>query len=81
VGRTKSKAFRGWFWLEDVLPDVAGASSRITMKFSDGGDATSIRSAASGSQQKRQSYDLQGRSMAEPSKGICVRDGKKVIVK
>lgn len=45
------------------------------------GAATGIHSVATESQQSEQLFDLQGRHVSQPAKGLYVKDGKKVIVK
>ena len=90
VGKTKMKAFRGYFELADVLTSVeeGNYSSRIAMSFN-GGETTGI----SESENVRLSieygvYDLQGRRMESSifnsqssflKKGVYIVNGKKVI--
>ena len=80
-GLTKMKAFRAYFDFVDVLASVEqGAGARITMSFVDG-DATGIRDNNREAMTNDRYYDLQGRSVRTPAKGIYVRDGKKVVIK
>lgn len=85
VGKTKSKAFRAYFWFENVLPDVASSSSRISLFVSDD-TATGIREVEVGKTEIV--YDLQGRRVkefgignSELKKGLYVKDGRKVIIR
>jgi hypothetical protein len=75
------KAFRAYFDFVDVLASVEqGAGARITMSFVDG-DATGIRDNNREAMTNDRYYDLQGRSVRTPAKGLYVRDGKKVVIK
>ena len=79
VGDTKMKAFRGYFDLKDVLTDVEDAyGSRIIMSF---GEATGINGIDHSPMNIDHYYDLQGRSVENPGKGIYLKNGKKVVVK
>ena len=79
VGDTKMKAFRGYFDLKDVLTDVEDAyGSRIIMSF---GEATGINTIDHSPLTIDHYYDLQGRSVEKPAKGIYLKNGKKVVVK
>ena len=79
-GLTKMKAFRAWFNFVDVLADINGASSRFTMTFG-GNTATGIRETMNYEQGSSNCYDLQGRQVVKPGKGIYVKEGKKVVLK
>ena len=46
-----------------------------------GGNTTSIESIGTATLNDGQWYDLQGRRVAQPRKGIFVKNGKKVVVK
>ena len=93
TGKTVSKAFRAWFWFEDVLEDLDGAEARIFLSFDGGGETTGIGATLNekGKMRNEKVYDLQGRRMAwragtgpAPAglrKGIYVKEGKKVIIK
>ena len=77
VGLTKCKAFRAYFWLQDVIADVANASSRITFHVGSG-SSTGIRVTARDMRQMSPYYDLQGRRVARPVKaGLYIRNGRK----
>ena len=78
-GNTKMKAFRAYFEFLDILTEVEDAySSRISMNFSDN-ESTSITSIDQTTNNRY--YDLQGRQVDRPGKGVYVRDGRKVVVK
>ncbi len=78
VGKTRCKAFRAYFWFEDVLSDVENASSRISFFVEH--DMTGI-SKIQHVNETNNVFDLQGRHVVKPAKGIYVKDGKKVIIK
>ena len=71
------KAFRAYFDFVDNLPEAEEAESRIFMRIGD--KATGIRSIRQTSDGSY--YDLQGRRVVKPGKGIYVKDGRKVVVK
>lgn len=79
VGKTKCKAFRAYFWLEDVLADLDSAGARITLQISD--DATTGIRSLQGEEAETTIYDLQGRRVAKPERGLYIVNGKKHIVK
>lgn len=71
------KAFRAYFDFVDNLPEAEEAESRIFMRIGD--KATGIRSIRQTSDGSY--YDLQGRRVVKPGKGLYVKDGRKVVVK
>ena len=80
IGETKIKAFRGYFDLKDALTSVEDAySSRIVMSFDN--TTTGINEVVNRKSTNDIYYDLQGRRVAKPGKGLFVKDGKKVIIK
>lgn len=81
VGKTKCKAFRAWFWFKDLLSDVATSSSRITFQVDDG-STTGINDVRSKKEDVRcDVYDLQGRRIENPTKGLYIRNGRKEVIK
>lgn len=69
------KAFRGYF------TNNSGAGAR-EVDFSVDGELTGIRTIESGVQNVENEYfDLQGRKVAQPTKGLYIVNGKKIIVK
>ena len=77
AGKTKMKAFRAYFTLQDVLTDVANAS-RITLSFDDS-ETAGIKTVDKKNSDKY--YNLRGQQVETPAKGVYVKDGKKVIIK
>ena len=76
-GLTKMKAFRGFFELADVLTAVEGADSRISMSFDN--QTEGIKETSSLKSQSSNLYDLQGRRVVKPGKGLYIQNGRKVI--
>lgn len=72
---TKSlKGYRCYFWFIDELTE--GDSSRFAMNF---GEKTGIKNV--NYQIDGKYYDLNGLRVETPTKGIYIKDGKKVVVK
>ena len=71
------KAFRAYFDFVDNLPEVEEAESRIIMHIGD--KATGIRNIKQTTDNRY--YDLQGRRVSKPGKGLYVKDGRKMVVK
>lgn len=79
TGSTTIKAFRGYFELKDVLDSYYDeAPSRVVFDF---GDVTGIQKISAQGQNDRIYYDLSGRRVEKPSKGVFIVNGKKVIIK
>ena len=80
AGQTKMKAYRAYFDFYDVLEEVdsQSASSNIKMSF-DNTDV--IGSYTITNPDAGNSFDLQGRRIQKPVKGIYIREGKKVVKK
>lgn len=78
VGKTKCKAYRAYFWFEDVLEDVGSASSRVVLRI-DGSGTTGIKTMKTDNREGVV-YDLKGQKVMHPSKGIYIKNGKKVIM-
>ena len=80
-GLTKMKAFRGYFELADVLTSIEEAESRVSFSF-DGGIITGVNKVRYEKNNVRSEiYDLQGRKLQNPTKGLYIRNGKKEVVK
>lgn len=79
AGLTKMKAFRAYFDLLDVLAEVEGAGARIMIDVN--GETTDIRDINRQEMNDDRYYTLDGRIVANPSKGIYIKNGKKVIIK
>lgn len=80
TGLTKMKAFRAYFDLLDVLSEVENASSRVVMKWDDE-QPTGISEIKHETQKNSQYYDLSGRRVVRPNKGVYIVDGKKTVIK
>ena len=81
TGKTVSKAFRAWFWFEDVLEDLNSAEARISLSFN-GGETSGIDLQFTDLRFNSHAvYDLQGRCVEHPGKGLFIRDGKKIVVR
>lgn len=61
------------------IVNAASTSSPQLLDIS--GGATGISSAVADTHKDGRLYDLQGRSVSKPVKGIYIRDGKKVVIK
>ena len=72
-GSVSLKPFRAYFTV------AGGADARIALKFDD--ETTDIETISKSPLTVNQYYDLQGRRVAQPTKGLYIKDGKKVIVK
>ena len=67
----EAKPFRAYLTAE-------GAGSRLAIRFA---EETGIETAVTELQQTEQAYDLQGRRVAQPTKGLYIVNGKKYIAK
>ena len=79
-GLTTIKAFRAYFDFMDVLSEVENASSRVVMKWNDE-QPTGISEIKHETQKNSQYYDLSGRRVVRPNKGVYIVDGKKTVIK
>ena len=77
-GATKMKGYRAYFSFADVLASASSANARITMNFN---EATGIQDNNRETTTNNRYFDLQGRSVENPGKGIYLKNGKKVVVK
>ena len=80
TGATKMKAFHAYFDFYDVLTEVESAGSRMHMVFNDD-TPTEIRETMNYELRTMNYFDLQGRHVVKPAKGVYVQDGKKVVIK
>lgn len=92
AGKSKMKAFRAYFTLNDVLADVSQAAARISLSID--GETTGVESVENRQQYDSMIYDLQGRPVTKPvrsattenassaglKKGIYVKEGKKIVI-
>ncbi|MBQ9187595.1 MAG: hypothetical protein IJ144_07225, partial [Prevotella sp.] len=88
AGLTRMKAFRAYFDFLDVLTEVEEAQARILLSFGDGettgiGDALRLMNNGRVNSEESASavYNLKGQRVAQPSKGLYIKDGRKVVVK
>lgn len=61
-----------------VKASASSAPALLNIHFD---DPTGIRSAVNGTEKNEPVYDLQGRRVVKPTKGIYIQNGKKVILK
>lgn len=78
TGQSNIKAFRGYFEFDDVLASLETAPSKVKMVFRD--ETTGIKNVIVETANDDM-YDLQGRRIVNPDKGIYIKNGKKVVVK
>jgi len=77
AGETKMKAYRAYFEFDDVLTALDEAGARITMIDSETTGITEYR----GKMSDDTYYDLQGRKVESPRKGVYIVNGSKIAVK
>ena len=77
-GKTKIKAFRGYFQFKNILASAQGDfSSRIFISFDETTGVKTMKAV-----DNENVYDLQGRRVSEPTKkGLYIRGNKKVFIK
>lgn len=78
AGATNMKAFRAYFEFDDVLTALDEAGARISIVDE---DVTGINTVHSSGFKAEGTYDLQGRKIENPKKGLYINNGKKVVVK
>ena len=72
----------GKAYLQLTAAPAAAAAARISMVFNDGSETTGITNAEESTQAEDNAwYTLQGVRVAQPTRGIYVRNGKKIIIK
>ena len=79
TGNTTTKAFRGYFMFSDVL-DAYYDETSAPIYISIGGETTRLDQLNIDGEDSNY-YDLNGRMVKTPQKGVYIRNGKKVIVK
>ena len=75
-GSTKMKAFRGYFELYDYLSSLDEAGARISILDEDVTGIANVKTLSVGSSDY---YDLQGRKVENPGKGLYINNGRKVV--
>ena len=78
TGQSNIKAFRGYFEFVKVLASLETATSKVKMVFR--GETTGIKDVTV-EKANDDMYDLQGRRIVNPDKGVYIKNGKKVVVK
>lgn len=78
TGHSNIKAFRGYFEFVDVLASLETADSNVKMVFR--GETTGIKDVTVETANDDM-YDLQGRRIVNPDKGVYIKNGKKVVIK
>ena len=78
TGQSNIKAFRGYFAFVDVLASLETAASKVKMVFRD--ETTGIKDVIVKTANDDM-YDLQGRRIVNPDKGVYIKNGKKVVIK
>ena len=83
VGTSKTlTSAAGKAYLQLTADQAAATAARISMVFADGSETTGISTAeVSTAKEDNVCYTLQGIRVAKPTRGIYVRNGKKVLVK
>ena len=79
-GKTNIKAFRCWFELEAVLGEETEFGARVTLNFDDSG-STGIKDNNREAVTNNRYYDLQGRRIAQPAKGLYIHNGRKEVIR
>lgn len=80
AGKTKIKAYRAYFTLNDVLTNLNAANVKMALNMD--GITTIIGGIGDGTPSNGDSYDLVGRKIDKPQqRGVYIMDGKKVLVK
>ena len=78
TGQSNIKAFRGYFDFVDGLASLETANSKVKMVFR--GETTDIKDVTVETANDDM-YDLQGRRIVNPDKGVFIKNGKKVVIK
>lgn len=78
TGQSNIKAFRGYFDFVDGLASLENAASNAKMVFR--GETTDIKDVTVETANDDM-YDLQGRRIVNPDKGVFIKNGKKVVIK
>lgn len=78
TGQSNIKAFRGYFDFVDVLASLENVASNAKMVFR--GETTDIKGVTVETANDDM-YDLQGRRIVNPDKGVYIKNGKKVVIK
>lgn len=77
TGNSNLKAFRGYFEFVDILSSLETSESKIKLVFNDETGIKNIKITTG----DKYVYDLQGRQVASPVKGMYIKNGRKVVIK
>ena len=77
VGKTKIKAFRAYFTLNDVLASMNAAGVKMFVNMDDD-DATGIVSPLGETEEGAAIYNLAGQRVSKSYRGIVIENGKKI---
>ena len=64
-----------------LATNVDGSANELTFNLEEEGNVTGIKSIENAQKNDGVYYDLSGRSISNPTKGLYIVNGKKVIVK
>lgn len=78
-GNTKTKAFRGYFELADVLSSVEDTSAPVFITFDS--NTTGIQDSNLDTITDNTYFNLKGQRVESPNKGLYIINNKKVVVK
>lgn len=79
-GQTKTKAFRGYFELADVLDSYyTNSAARMSITFNE--KTTGVNDAKQATATDGHFYNLQGQQVEQPGKGLYIKDGKVIMNK
>ena len=82
TGKTKMKGYRAYFYFQDVIVSYYdNTSARISMTFDNSTGISATLNDKGEMINDNAVYDLQGRRVVNPGKGVFVKDGKKIIIK
>lgn len=79
TGNTDIKAFRGWFNLQAILNEVVSFDAPVYFSFD--GETTGIGDVKRETITDDRYYNLGGQRVENPTKGLYIKNGKKVVVK
>ena len=83
TGKTQTKGLRGYFEFRDVLDayyDETSTASRFVMFF-EGETTTGVTEIVNSKLSNSKYFDLQGRRVVKPVKGLYIKNGKKEVIK
>lgn len=80
TGKTNVKAFRAWFELGAVLNKDTNFEARVLLNFTND-ETDGIRENKHELINNNCYYNLQGRRILSPSKGLYIRNGRKEVIK